>query len=216
MRTRLCNAADEEQLLQTVKDTAAVKTASKSIKTEGIQTTGIFGVDESTKYLRDRLKDAGDDELLHEDKKADTEVKEEDDEKLTSVDMKDKATANEDDDERLPNAIKKEDVEESKHIDEKLTNDDKTDEAQANEDGVTSPSDKESDYVDEKLTNDDKKDNAQAQGHNDERLPSDIKKANVKEKDMKKNGIANEDNGQKVPIFGDSVKEIGDEEEILI
>lgn len=210
MRTRLCSAADEEQLLQTVKDTAAVKTASKSIKTEGVQTTGVFGVDESTKYLRDRLKDAGDDELLHEDKKDDTEVKEEDDEKLTTGDMKDKATAKEDDDKRLPNDIKKENVE------EKLTNDDKTDEAKVKEEDVRLPSDKESENVDEKLMNDDKKDNAKAQDDNDERLLSGIKKEHAKEKDMKKNGIANEDNGPKVPIIWDGVKEIGDDEEILI
>jgi hypothetical protein len=202
MRTRLCNAADEDQLLQTVKCTAAVKTASKSIITEGVQTTGIFEVDESTKYLRDRLKDAGDDELLHEDKKDDTEVKEEDDEKLTIGDTKDKAQANEEDDKKLPNGIKKENVKENKNYDDKLTNDDKKDKTKAQEDdherlpsGIKKENVKENKNYDDKLTNDDKKDKTKAQEDDHERLPSGIKKENVKENHRKKNRTANEDNG---------------------
>lgn len=62
VRTRLCSAADEEKLLQTVKDVGAIESATAAKGATGkIDTT-----DEPSKYLCDRLKNAGDQELLNE------------------------------------------------------------------------------------------------------------------------------------------------------
>jgi hypothetical protein len=74
MRSRLCNAEDEEKLLEKVQDVAIVEDPSKTTSSDGVHAAGVFEVDESTKHLRDRLKYAGDDELLNEDMKDDTEV----------------------------------------------------------------------------------------------------------------------------------------------
>jgi len=121
MRTRLCNAADEEKMLQTVKDTAAAKTALKATATEGVQIAAVSEVDESTKHLLDRLKCAGDEELLNEDKKDDLKVEEDDNEKLPNDDKKDEAKkANMDNDERLTTGIKKDIVQEDRNSDEKF------------------------------------------------------------------------------------------------
>eukprot|EP00534_Pseudo-nitzschia_fraudulenta_P003070 CAMPEP_0201128756 /NCGR_PEP_ID=MMETSP0850-20130426/34669_1 /ASSEMBLY_ACC=CAM_ASM_000622 /TAXON_ID=183588 /ORGANISM="Pseudo-nitzschia fraudulenta, Strain WWA7" /LENGTH=305 /DNA_ID=CAMNT_0047398033 /DNA_START=511 /DNA_END=1428 /DNA_ORIENTATION=+ len=99
MRTRLCNATDEEKLLEAVKCTAETESKSSSGNLE--TSSEVFQVEESTKYLRDRLKEAGDDELLNEDKKDDIEVKE--DGFVQPIDKrKDVFEANEDGGEKSP------------------------------------------------------------------------------------------------------------------
>jgi len=139
MRTRLCNAEDEEKLLQKVQDVATVEDPSKSSLSEGVHVAGVFEVDESTKHLRDRLKYAGDDELLNEDV---TEVKDDDDPKLQDEGDKD----------QLPDEVKKEDTEVKD--DEKLLNEDKKEGQLLSE---VKKEDVEVEHDDEKLPSDDTK-----------------------------------------------------------
>jgi hypothetical protein len=117
MRTRLCNAVDEEKSLQAVRDTAAFQSALES--NDGVHTTRKFEVEESTRHLRDRLKCAGDDELLNDDKKDDFEVKG-DSGKLSNDDKKDEIKANEGDDEKSLFGIQKDNREGKKEDEEKI------------------------------------------------------------------------------------------------
>ena len=110
MRTRLCNAADEEKLLQTVKDTAIIKSA---IASDGVPTAGTSEIDEPTKHLYDRLKDAGDEELLNEEEKEKVNEDENGNAQLSNEQMKDQTIPN--GDERPPNGIKKEITSEDKN-----------------------------------------------------------------------------------------------------
>ncbi len=97
VRTRLCSAADEEKLLQIVKDTAEIGSA---IAAEGAGGK-IDARDEPTKHLCDRLKTAGDQELLNEEMEKEGNTDEE----------KNEATeANTENGQSLPNGIKMENV----------------------------------------------------------------------------------------------------------
>ena len=71
MRTRLCNGEDEEKLLETVKETANVEQSTQTIVREA----------ESFKQLSERLKAAGDEELLNDEIEDRAEGKEASEEK---------------------------------------------------------------------------------------------------------------------------------------
>ena len=86
MRTRLCNAEDEEKLLNTVKCTAIPEKISDSATAEGFQ-ADVLEIEESTKTLCDRLKNAGDMELLNEEKKDEDVAKEENNENISIDNM---------------------------------------------------------------------------------------------------------------------------------
>ena len=66
MRTRMCNGEDEETLLEAVRETANVEQSTKS---HFVPAAATFREDESFKQLSERLKAAGDTELLDDDKK---------------------------------------------------------------------------------------------------------------------------------------------------
>lgn len=106
MRTRLCNAEDEEKLLGTVKDTAAAKS---STATDTVPVADTVKPDDPTKHLYDRLKDAGE-ELLNEEKKDDA-VKEGKDEESPNNEGVAKTETNEGTDGMLPSGVKKEEDE---------------------------------------------------------------------------------------------------------
>jgi len=85
MRTRLCNAVDEEKLLRSVRCTIVPPSATPAVENGNKSKAELFEVEESTKYLLDRLKDAGDEELLNEERN-DLEMKEEEEEDLPGED----------------------------------------------------------------------------------------------------------------------------------
>jgi len=96
MRTRLCNATDEENLLRSVQDTAVAITSKPTITGGNQKEANVFEVEDATKYLRERLKYAGDEELLRADKKDSVEVNEDGGDEILSADKKDSDNVNED------------------------------------------------------------------------------------------------------------------------
>ena len=78
MRTRLCNGEDEEKLLEAVKETANIEQLTQTIVREA----------ESFKQLSERLKAAGDEELLNDEKEDRVEGKEASEEKKMTLNSK--------------------------------------------------------------------------------------------------------------------------------
>ena len=71
MRTRLCDAEDEEKLLRSVRCTIIPESPEPSVVGDGDnkREKGVFGgMEETTQHLVERLKDAGDEEWLSEDR----------------------------------------------------------------------------------------------------------------------------------------------------
>ena len=94
MRTRLCTMSDEERLLQSVKETGESKPTIVTDQSQG----NVFDAEQSIKYLHERLKAAGDHDLLSEEKD-DTAVKEEEVKKGVKEDEDETESDENDDDE---------------------------------------------------------------------------------------------------------------------
>ena len=122
VRTRLCSAANEEKLLQTVKDTAEIEPA---IAAEGAAGK-IDATDKPTKHLCDRLKSAGDQELLNEEMEKEANL---DEEKKEAANP----NPNSENGQSLQNGIKKEDVAQDENNNKESSNEQMIEEAKPSE-----------------------------------------------------------------------------------
>jgi len=122
VRTRLCSAANEEKLLQTVKDTAEIEPA---IAAEGAAGK-IDATDKPTKHLCDRLKNAGDQELLNEEMEKEANL---DEEKKEAANP----NPNSENGQSLQNGIKKEDVAQDENNNKEPSNEQMIEEAKPSE-----------------------------------------------------------------------------------
>ena len=252
MRTRLCNAADEAKLLDSVKSTAIKETDVKTIENELGEKNDTYKIEESTNHLSDRLKDAGDNELLEEDKEGDTAVQEDgekpiDDNEISEAKtneevgvevhnrIKNEAGGNEDDiekisngnnkveakadvgnDETVLNCTKKSEPEANVNDLQRIRNDCKNGKAIVNESGDTIVSN----YTKKnggRASDDDvgklkKSQEVIANGGDDEKIRSDLKKDTVKFQTSEKEDISlvNEGNGLGISEGDKKSMEMGD------
>uniref|UniRef100_A0A7S4EEL1 DUF6824 domain-containing protein n=1 Tax=Pseudo-nitzschia australis TaxID=44445 RepID=A0A7S4EEL1_9STRA len=212
MRTRLCDAGDEEKLLESVKCTIIPSRAKPAVEEGGKIQADVSEMEESTKHLLERLKDAGDEELLNDVKKDDDKVKEDNPEEPASKDSNSDTMVNENIGENLPSEDRKDDV--------KVKNEDISEEPASKErNGDTMVSEN----VVENLTSEDRKDDVQVKeediaedpGSHDrnsdtivnkdigENLPSKDRKDDVKVKEANSGELASKERNNNTIFNGD-------------